>query len=138
MTNLKLIAASFAAAALVAIPSVGAETQSSEEMTEGEAKLAKMLEGRVAGEPQSCIYAAPNLDIKVIDGTALVYKSGRTLYVNVPHNARSLDDRDTMVRRTTFGNRWCNTDIITTVDRHVGHYTGNINLGKFVPYRKAS
>ena len=139
MSNLKLIAASFAATALLAIPSVGAESfvLDTQELTEGEAKLAKMLDGRVAGEAQSCIRVTPNYDLTVIDGTALVYKSGRTLYVNVPRNARSLDDRDTLVRRTSFGSRICSSDIITTVDQNVGHYTGNINLGEFIPYRKA-
>lgn len=138
MTHLKLIAASLAATAMVAIPSVGAETPETEEMTKGEIKLAKMLKGRVAGDPRKCIRNFPQLDLTVIDGTALVYKSGRTLYVNVPKNPKALDDSDTLVRRTSFGHRLCNTDIITTVDQTAGHYTGNISLGEFVPYRKAS
>ncbi|MDN3646637.1 hypothetical protein QWY75_10545 [Pontixanthobacter aestiaquae] len=137
MTNIKLIAASLAATAMVAIPSVGAETADHAEPTKGEAKLARMLEGRVAGEPQKCIRYLPQTDLTVIDGTALVYRVGRTLYVNVPSNARSIDDNDILVRRTSFSSRLCNTDIITTVDQGHGQYTGNINLGEFVPYREA-
>jgi hypothetical protein len=95
-----------------------------------------MLKGRVAGEPQKCIRAFPTPDLTVIDSTALVYKVGRTLYVNVPKNARTLDDRETLVRRTSFGSRLCNTDIVTTVDSGLGHHTGSISLGEFVPYRK--
>lgn len=137
MTNLKLIAASLAATAMVAIPSAGAETATAEAPSKGEIKLAKMLEGRVAGEPQRCIRNFPQTNLTVIDGTALVYKSGRTLYVNVPKNPRTLDDRDALVRRTSMGSRLCNTDIITTVDLSAGHYTGNVLLGEFIPYRKA-
>ncbi|WP_209348855.1 hypothetical protein [Pontixanthobacter sp. CEM42] len=137
MTNIKLIVASLAATAMIAIPSAGAETPAGAEPTKGETKLAKMLEGRIAGEPQKCIRYLPQTDLTVIDGTALVYRTGRTLYVNVPSNARSIDDNDTLVRRTSFASRLCNTDIITTVDRFHGNYTGNINLGEFVPYRKA-
>ena len=103
----------------------------------GEIRLAKMLEGRVAGEPQSCISMLPNTDVTVIDGTAIVYRTGRTLYVNVPRNADALDNRDTMVRRTSTASQLCNTDIITTIDSQNGIYTGNISLSQFVPYRKA-
>lgn len=140
MTKLKLIAATLAAATIVAAPSLGAQAQSSDDaaqQTEGEIKLAKMLEGRVAGEPQNCIRMMPTTDLTVIDGTALVYKSGRTLYVNVTHNPNSIDEDDTLVRRTSFSSRLCNTDIITKIDRFHGGYTGNVNLGAFIPYRKA-
>ena len=102
--------------------------------TKGEVKLAKMLEGRVAGEPRDCIRTFPNVDMTVIDRTAIVYEIGSTLYVNVPAIPRSLDDRDTMVRRTSFASQLCNTDIVTTIDPVNGFYTGNIFLGQFVPY----
>lgn len=105
--------------------------------SKGQAKLEKMLEGRVAGEPQSCIRVLPSTDVTVIDGTAIVYRTGRTLYVNVPVDADALDDRDALVRRTSNPTQLCQTDIITTMDRHVGHYTGNVQLTQFVPYRKA-
>ena len=119
---------------MLVTPSVDAKEKA--EKTEGEVKLAKMLEGRVAGEPASCIRVGRNFNLTVIDKTALVYKSGRTLYVNLPNNARSLDDRDTMVRRTSLASQLCKTDIITTIDQTSGMYTGNIMLGDFVPYRK--
>lgn len=120
------------AAALLAAPALQAEDR---EMSEGEAKLAKMLEGRVAGDPQSCVYMRPTTKLTVIDGTALVYKSGRTLYVNIPRNAEDIDDRDTLVTRRSSSSL-CRTDIVTTQDRSIGFYTGNIFLGDFVPYTK--
>ncbi len=105
--------------------------------TEGEAKLARMLEGRVAGEPQNCIPMRPHADLTVIDRTALVYEVGQTLYVNVTRDPRRLDDNDTLVRRTSIPNRLCSTEIITKIDRFHGAYTGNVSLGEFIPYRKA-
>ena len=137
MTRLKLFAASLAAATMVMIPGANAETAAAEEPTKGEVKLAKMLKGRVAGEAQRCILGYRQVDLTVIDGTALVYRSGRTLYVNVPKNPRSLDDRDILVRRTTMGNQLCNTDIISKTDSSGRFYAGNVLLGDFVPYRKA-
>ena len=106
------------------------------EQTEGEAKLTKMLEGRVAGEPVSCISAFPQLDLTMIDGTALVYERGNMLWVNVPSNADDIDDRYTLVTRNP-DTRLCKTDIVRVVDLQSGHERGTMNLTDFIPYRKA-
>lgn len=127
-----LIAAT--AALMVAAPVVQADEPGAK--TEGQLKLEKMLEGRVAGEPQSCIRSLPSLDLTMIDGTALVYKSGGTLWVNVPRNPDAIDDNDALLTRTSV-NRLCRTDIVTTIDRYNQFQTGNLFLGDFVPYRKA-
>ncbi len=118
--------------ALTGMAATGAEAKPKQT---GEQKLAKMLEGRVAGEPRSCIFTTPSSSIRVIDDTALVYRSGGTLWVNVPADPSSLDDDDIMVVRRT-GSQLCNLDVITTVDRYSGFYNGNVFLGDFVPYRK--
>ena len=131
MKKIALVTAPFMAIAMLAAPAASED----KELTKGEIKLAKMLDGREAGEPTSCIRLRPTSNLTVIDGTALVYKQGRTLYVNIPRNARSVDDSDTIVTRP-FGNNLCRTDIVTTVDRVNGFYTGNILLGDFVPYKK--
>ncbi|MFZ1743303.1 MAG: hypothetical protein WAT93_10635 [Pontixanthobacter sp.] len=115
--------------------SAGAEDQTAQQ-SKGQIRLAKMLAGRVAGEPQSCIPMNSSTDLTVIDKTALVYKSGRTLYVNITHSPASIDDNDTLVRRTSNPSRLCSTDIITAVGSS-GFYSGNVSLGEFVPYRKA-
>lgn len=105
------------------------------EMTEGEERLARMLEGREAGEPQKCIRAFPVRDFTIIEGTALVYESGTTLYVNYTRDPESLDEDDALVVRRTGANL-CNTDIVTTQDRTGNFYTGNIFLGDFIPYKR--
>lgn len=107
------------------------------EATKGEIKLAKLLEGRVAGEPVSCVRTFPSTRMSIIDGTAVVVRRGGVLYVNVPRNPEDLDDNDYMVTRT-FGTQVCRTDPVQTYDRTGDHYTGNIMLGDFVPYRRAS
>lgn len=127
---IKTAALALAAAGLLTAPAVGAR----EKLT-GEAKLAKMLEGRVAGEPTSCISLFPATDLTIIDGTALVYKRGGTMWVNRTADPERLDRRDTLVTRN-YSNRLCSYDIVTTVDLPGGFYTGNIFLEDFVPYRK--
>ncbi len=124
-----LVLAALAATAVVAAPSVARERPS------GDQQLAKVLEGRVAGKPESCINTRVYQNQRVIDGTAVVYGRGRTIYVNVPRNAEDLDDWDAMVVRQ-FGSQLCRQDIVTTIDTSTGMYTGNVFLGDFVPYTR--
>jgi len=135
MKTATLISA-IAAGMLLAAPAMADEPQGEgKTQTKGQAKLAKMLEGRVAGEPQSCVQTYPSTHMQVIDGTALVIERGSTLYVNIPQHPESLDDDDALKIRKT-SSRLCRTDIVTTFDRTGGFYTGNIFLGDFVPYKK--
>ncbi|MBW8296788.1 hypothetical protein [Sphingopyxis sp.] len=127
-----LIAAIFATAAITAMP---AAPFAKERLT-GETKLAKLLEGRVAGEPQDCIRLASARGSEVIDGTAIVYRIGSTLWVNRPEGgAESLDDDDILVTRLSTG-QLCSIDTVELRDRSSRMYSGFVSLGKFVPYRR--
>ncbi len=130
MKRIALSLAAIAGLALTAGPAVAGERLT------GEARLAKLLEGRVAGKPKSCINTFSNRNSRVIDETALVYGSGRTIWVNVPRNAEDLDDSDALVIRM-HGSQLCRQDIVTTIDTASGFYTGNVFLGDFVPYTRA-
>lgn len=131
MQKIALSLAAVASLALFAGPSVAGERLN------GDQKLAKLLEGRVAGEPRSCINTRVNSESEVIDGTAVVYGRGRTIWVNVPRNARDLDDNDALLVRQ-FGSNLCRQDIVTTFDTTGGFYTGNVFLTDFVPYTKVN
>jgi hypothetical protein len=100
-----------------------------------EQRLAHLLEGREAGAPQSCISNWDTRDMQVLDGTAIVYRAGSTLWVNTPHNADDLDSDDVLVTRTT-GSQFCRLDFVQTYDRSGFFPTGFISLGDFVPYRR--
>jgi hypothetical protein len=135
MTKTVLSAIALAAIAMAGGVSAQADEQTAAPaMTKGEARLAKLIEGRVAGEPESCIKDFGVRSFQVIDKTAIVYKIGRTVWVNQTRDPASLDDGDTMVFRR-FGSQICSSDIVTTIDRVGGYYTGNVFLSEFVPYR---
>ena len=106
----------------------------------GEEKLAKLLEGRVAGEPTDCIYLPRVRSSRIIDDTAIVYDAGSVIYVNRPRGgANGLDDDDVMV--TEFhggGSSLCSIDVVRLHDRSTFFYNGFVSLGDFVPYRKVS
>ncbi len=129
---MRILAIVLASAVLTAAPAVAAR----EKLT-GEQKLAKLLEGREAGRPVSCISQYHSVDTEIIDKTAIVYKSGSTIYVNRPRYPESLDDDDIMVTEL-HGNQLCNLDIVRLHDRTGFWYKGFAGLGDFVPYRKVA
>lgn len=122
----------FAVAALAAIPA----TAIAREKLAPEDQLAKLLEGRVAGEPQNCIPLSMARSSQVIDKTAIVYRVGSTLWVNRPEGgASSLDDDDILVTKLS-GSQLCSIDAVQLHDRSSHMYSGFVSLGKFVPYRR--
>lgn len=126
-----LIPAILAAAALAAAPGAAAK-----EKLAPEQQLAKLLDGRVAGEPRDCI-SLPTIDSsQIIDKTAIVYRDGSTLWVNRPRSgAESLNDDDVLVTKTT-GSQLCSIDAVQLHDRSSHFWRGFVSLGEFVPYRK--
>lgn len=132
----KPIALSTAAFALLAAPAVQADEEA--EMTRGEKELAKMLEGRVAGEPSSCIRTIGSRSLRTIDDTALVYDAGDTIWVNYTKRPKTLDDRDYLVIERFSSTSLCRSDRITTRDRGANFFSGVIMLEDFIPYRKVA
>ncbi|MBT2188802.1 hypothetical protein [Sphingobium nicotianae] len=118
------------AALLAGLPAV-AKTDNAK----GEAALAKALAGRVAGKPVSCINLRDIRSTTIIDGTAILYYAGSTIYVNRPADPGSLDDDDVMVTKTSLS-QLCNVDVVHLVDRSTRFPSGFVNLSKFVPYTK--
>jgi len=129
---MKLIAslAAVAACGLAAAPALA-------DRLTGEEKLAKMLEGRVAGEPASCISTLRSgRSLQIIDKTAIVFREGRTLWVNRTANPETLDSDDYLViRHMGSGSRLCRLDNVTSQSQTGNFFTGAIFLEDFVPYR---
>jgi len=107
-----------------------------EEKSKGEKRLEKILEGRVAGEPQRCIRDFANRRLQVIDDTALVYGGGKTVYVQLTKNPKDIDRDDIIVTRRFGTTQLCRLDVVTTVDRLSGFFSGAIFFEDFVPYTR--
>ncbi|MBO9579460.1 MAG: hypothetical protein J7498_01035 [Sphingobium sp.] len=131
---MKIARIALAAAALAT--AAGALAASNETNAKGEAKIAKLIAGRTAGTPVSCIPAVFNgQNMQVIDSTAIVYDAGSTIYVARPDDPKSLDS-DNILIIDRFGSQICKQDVIRTVDRYSGFMTGAVFLGDFTPYKK--
>jgi hypothetical protein len=103
----------------------------------GEEKLAKALDGRIAGKPVRCLNLRDIRSSEIIDRTAILYRTGAgRLYVNRPEIGReSLDNNDILVTRT-FGSQLCSIDTVRLLDRNARFYSGFVSLGEFVPYTR--
>ena len=112
-----------------------AETEAAPQ-TKGEKRLAKLLEGRVAGEPVRCIRTTPNLGMQTIDKTAYVYGRGNTIYVQRTSNPADIDGGDTLVSRRFNASELCRLDVFNTTDRVLGFFTGAVFFEDFIPYTK--
>jgi len=126
----KIAMALVTTAALLAAPALHAKPKLT-----GEQQLAKLLEGREAGTPVDCLPLSDTRDAKIIDKTAIVYGSGRVIYVNRPTNADSLDDDDIMVTEL-HTSQLCKIDTVKLHDRTSHMFSGFVGLNEFVPYRR--
>jgi hypothetical protein len=106
------------------------------EQATGEARLAKILDGRVAGQPVDCIDLHNVDSTEIVDGTAIVYHDGPRLYVNRPENGLDQLDDDSILLTRTFSTELCNVDTVHLIDRTSRFERGFVGLGRFVPYTR--
>lgn len=117
-------------AALFSVPALAATRDTPE------VKLQKLIGDRVPGKPVDCIDLHGSQSSQIIDGKAIVYRSGAKLYVNTPKSgAESLNDDDILVTKT-FSSQLCRMDSVHMVDRSSGFPRGFVLLDQFVPYTK--
>jgi len=126
---MKTLLASIALASVLAAPALARRDTP-------DVQLQKLLAGRVAGQPVSCLPFSQSADSQIITGKAIVYKIGGTIYVNRPRSgARDLDDDNILVTRQ-FGSQLCDSDSVHLIDRSTRIPRGFVILDKFVPYAK--
>ena len=127
--------APIAALGLIAAPALAQED--AEEMTRGEKQLARMLDGREAGEAERCVNTFPRARITIIDGEGIVMRIGGKLYFNRTTNPESLDDDDILViRRFSGSSRLCEKEMLETYSRTGHFFSGLVSLEEFVPYSR--
>lgn len=124
-----LVAAALATTAMSA-------TQAARVDERGEARLARITDGRVAGKPVSCLDMRNVSSTEIVDRTAIVYRVGSRLYVNRPDSGAHSLRRDDVLLTRNYDSRLCSVDSVRLIDRGSHFQRGFVGLGKFVPYSK--
>lgn len=132
---------SWAVAAAVAVLATSGAQAGDNNAARGAEKLAKLLEGRTAGQPIDCIETRKIITTEIFTGAAIVYRlrGGQTLYVNKPTvGAESLSSSNML--QTQGAPQLCEGNPLYGMDnggRGAGPgYNGGVTLGAFVPYDK--
>lgn len=141
----KLLAAAVSTALVTTAGPLAANEQAeAEQVTEqkrergfDEEAFAQLTEGRVAGEPRSCVTTANHNRVRIIEHVGVAYETGDTIWIALAHNPQRLDDFDVPVFQR-FGSQLCKFDRITMVDRFSGFFSGVLFLNDFVPYKKVA
>ena len=126
-----LISGALIATALPVLPAQAARL-------EPEARLAKRLEGRVAGKPVNCIPQYRIQSSEIFEKTAILYKAGSTWYVNRPVSGRNFLGRDDILLTDTHSSDLCSVDIVRLLDQGSRFPSGSLGLGQFVPYTRSA
>lgn len=98
----------------------------------------RLTAGRVAGPAVDCLPLVRTNDMTVIDDQTLVFRDGRTTWVNnMQGSCSQLDGVGRAIVNRTFGAQLCSGEIAQVVDTTSGITVGSCAYGDFVPYRLA-
>ena len=101
-------------------------------------ELAEALAGRVPGKPVSCLPSYRSDNMQVIDDWTILFRDGRTVYVQNPRGGCSGigSHRNVLVTRLFGTNQLCSGDISHLIDPSTGIGGGACVFSEFVPYTK--
>lgn len=102
-----------------------------------EARLGNALRGRIAGPSVRCLPLRQIQSSEIFEKTAILYKAGRTWYVNRPSSGAAFLDRTDILVTDTHSSQLCNIDIVRLLDSGSRMPSGSLGLGDFVPYSKS-
>ena len=129
----------FATAAVGLAACATAMSQPEQRSARAQATYDRLLAGKVAGKPAKCLPMQRSNDMQVIDDDTILYRDGRTTYVNKPLGSCNQLSRGSyaLVTRSS-GSQLCRGDIGTVTDMTSGMVVGSCALGDFIPYKPAS
>ena len=115
------------------------DSQPEQRSATAQATYDKMLAGKTAGRAEKCLPLQRSNDMVVIDDDTILYRNGRTTYVNKPLGSCNLLGRGSYALVTrSQGSQLCRGDIGTVTDMTSGMTVGSCALGDFVPYKPAT
>ena len=102
---------------------------------EAQAELNKLVAGKTAGAPLTCLQHYRANDMVRIDESTVAFKQGRQVYVNHLIGACSnLDSSFYALVTRSNGTGLCRGDIAHVQDVSTGAIVGSCAIGDFIPY----
>lgn len=129
---------SIALALMLAAPAAHSGTAEVKISDKEQAEFDKIIKGRTAGEPVSCITRADQDRLTVIGDKYLVYQRSsnpQTIYVNEPYGGCRNAEHNTLVTRKSTS-QLCRGEIAQIKDLTSGMSMGSCSFSAFVPYSK--
>lgn len=97
--------------------------------------FARELEGRVAGEPQSCVPVRQSEGLTIVDRRTIVRREGRTIWVNrLAADCPGLRPLNTLIVEA-HGGQYCRGDLVRGLDPGTTIPGPSCPLRDWVPYR---
>jgi hypothetical protein len=135
MLALRLLAAVPVA---ILIASCAAQPMGPDRNVRSQARLAQALAGKVPGRPVSCLPHYRNNDMEVIDSDTILFRDGRTTYVQHTNGGCYPNGTNigyTLVTKTIGSGGLCRGDIATVIDNGSRFFAGSCSFNDFIPYR---
>lgn len=108
-------------------------------LTERETReLERLIDGKVAGEPVSCVTSYDSSKLRSIGDNTMVYVANKNLvYLNRLAGAcHGIARGDALVMTRHDSTQYCRGDIARVLNLPSGMMAGSCVLGDFVPYRR--
>ena len=101
-------------------------------------ELTEALAGRVPGKPVNCLPNYRANDMQIIDDWTILFKDGRTVYVQNPRGGCPgiASRRNVLVTRLRGTTQLCSGDISHLIDPSSGIGGGSCVFSEFVPYTR--
>lgn len=129
----------FATAAVGLAACATAMSQPEQRSARAQAQYDRLLAGKTPGKPAKCLPLQRSNDMVVIDDDTILYRDGRTTYVNKPlGGCNQLGNGSYALVTRSQGSQLCRGDIANVTDMTSGITVGSCALGDFVPYKPAS
>lgn len=95
-----------------------------------------LLAGKVPGRAEKCLPTYRSNDMTIIDDNTILFRDGRTVYVNHPlGGCNNLQQSGRALVTRNVGPQLCRGDLATVIDNTSGMSVGACSLGDFVPYK---
>ncbi len=124
------------ATAVVGLCACATASEPAERSVKAQSEYDRLLAGKVAGPAEKCLPTRRSNDMTIIDDNTILFRDGRTVYVNQPlGGCNNLHQSGRALVTHNMGPQLCRGDLATVVDNSSGMSVGACSLGDFVPYR---